>query len=210
TVWQLPDIRRVLDAEGAEHNHLFVVLASPVCEVGRDWDADWALAEPSSMRSLIQLAGRVQRHRRKPPRTPNVLVFDTNVKGIQQGNARQPVFTRPGFEKADEFLLDSHSLTRLLAEAEYRHLTAIPRIQPRARLEPRACWVDLEHARLHASLLPKPVAPVSSSSRGGGGRKPSLEAPACWQHPQAALTGVLPQQQPFREDTMRTTTLAWL
>jgi len=37
-----------------------------------------------------------------------------------------------------------------------------------------------------------------------------LEAPACWEYPQAALTGVLPQQQPFREDVRLTVTLAWL
>lgn len=208
-VWQLPEIRHALDANDAERHHLFVVLASPVCEVGRDWDADWTLAEPSSMRSLIQLAGRVQRHRRRPPQAANVLVFDTNLKGIQHGNGREAVFTRPGFEKADKFLLTSHSLTRLLAEAEYRHLTAIPRIQPRGQLAPGERWVDLEHARLRASLLPRPVAPTASSARGGGG-KPSLEAPACWQHPQAALTGALPQQQPFRDDPMKTTTLAWL
>jgi len=59
-------------------------------------------------------------------------------------------------------------------------------------------------------LLPKPAAPVTRSPSRGGGGKPTLEAPACWQYPQAALTGVLPQQQPFRADTMKTTTLAWL
>jgi len=211
--WRQPEVRKALDAGNAEDNHLFVVLASPVCEVGRDWDADWALAEPSSMRSLIQLAGRVQRHRRKPPPAPNMLVFDTNLKGMKCGNGHEAAFTRPGFEKAtqdERFLLTSHSLTRLLAEAEYRHLTAIPRIQPREPLEPRHRWVDLEHARLRDGLLPKPPAPAAASPRRGGGQKPSLEAPACWRYPQAALIGVLPQQQPFREDTMRTTTLAWL
>lgn len=212
-VWTLPAIRRALDVH-PEHDHLFVVLASPVCEVGRDWDADWALAEPSSMRALIQLAGRVQRHRRKPPRMPNVLVFDTNLKGIQPGHGREAVFIRPGFEKAgdERFLLRSHRLGQLLAEAEYHHLTAIPRIQPRPdeALQPRERWVDLEQARIRACVLPKPPAPTAASSRRGGGSKPLLETPACWQHPQAALTGVLPQQQPFRDDAQPGTTLAWL
>lgn len=212
--WTLPDIRRALDTH-PERDHLFVVLASPVCEVGRDWDADWALTEPSSMRALIQLAGRVQRHRRKPPRMPNVLVFDTNLKGIPPGNGHEAVFTRPGFEKAgsnDQFLLRSHRLGQLLAEAEYRQLTAIPRIQPRPEeaLQPRERWVDLEQARIRACMLPKPPVPMATSSRRGGGPKPQLETPACWQHPQAALTGVLPQQQPFRDDAQPGTTLAWL
>lgn len=214
TVWQLPEVRHALDAKGSEDNHLFVVLASPVCEVGRDWDADWAVVEPSSMRSLIQLAGRVQRHRRKPPRTPNVLVFDTNLKGIEQSSGRQPIFTRPGFE-SDRFLLASHSLQMLLAEDEYRRLDAIARIQPRptAELQPQQRWVDLEQARIRASMLPTPPAPVTTSTRRSAIPIPRLErdyAPASWQNPQAALAGVLPQQQPFRHDEQRVTTLAWL
>ena len=215
-VWQLPPIRGALDAADSAPDHLFVVLASPVCEVGRDWDADWAIAEPSSMRSLIQLAGRVQRHRMKAPRAPNVLVFDTNIKGIEQGNANAAVFTRPGFEKTtsdDRFLLTSHRLAVLLDEGEYQHLNAIPRIRPRDQLEPRTRWVDLEHARLQAGMLPIPAAPPTTSSRRSARPKPVPEAntaAACWLHPQAALTGVLPQQQPFRADSMKTTTLAWL
>jgi CRISPR-associated endonuclease/helicase Cas3 len=211
-VWQLPEVRAALDAEGAEPDHLFVVLASPVCEVGRDWDADWALSEPSSMRALIQLAGRVQRHRRNVPKTPNVLVFNTNLNGIELGNGHGAAFTQPGFEASndEQFQLRSHDLNQLLAEAEYRPLTAIPRIQPREQLEPRERWVDLEHQRIRSSMLPAPAAPMPASSRRRGGSRPQMEAPACWQHPQAALTGVLPQQQPFRNDTRPDVTLAWL
>lgn len=217
-VWQQPDIRRALDKH-QEKNHLFVVLASPVCEVGRDWDADWALAEPSSMRSLIQLAGRVQRHRRESPKTSNMLVFDTNLRGIRQGNGHDAVFTRPGFEKSvqgnDQFLLTSHRLTSLLAETEYHHLNAVPRIRPRAddALRPRERWVDLEHARLRAGMLPMSAESSSTSGRRGSRPKPQLPrdyAAACWQNPQAALSGVLPQQQPFRDDARPDTTLAWL
>lgn len=44
-VYHLPAIRSLIDAH-KENDQLFVVLASPVCEVGRDWDADWAVADP--------------------------------------------------------------------------------------------------------------------------------------------------------------------
>lgn len=214
--WQLPQVRRALDTQ-PESDQLFVVLASPVCEVGRDWDADWAVAEPSSMRSLIQLAGRVQRHRRKPPQTPNVLVFDTNLKGIEQRDGRQPVFVRPGFETERDngrFLLASHSLRMLLAEDEYHHIDAQPRIRPRAtELQPRERWVDLEQARIRAAMLPATPAPTTRSTRRGAAPVTRLErdyAPAAWEYPQAALAGVLPQQQPFRHDEQPGTTLAWL
>ncbi len=206
-VWHEPSVRSALDAH-AQHEHVFVVLASPVCEVGRDWDADWAVAEPSSMRSLIQLAGRVQRHRRKPPAVANVLVFDTNLKHFEQWGRREPVYVRPGFEKStqdDRFLLASHSLKGLLTEDEYQRLDAMPRIRPRPKAERqvRQRWVDLEQARIEEALLPKVTSPAPTTSRRRGASTPTLErdhaAPA-WQHPQAALTGVLPQQQPFRED----------
>lgn len=215
-VWQLPQVRRALDTH-PEQDQLFMVLASPVCEVGRDWDADWAVAEPSSMRSLIQLAGRMQRHRRKPPQTPNLLVFDTNLKGIERRDGRQPVFARPGFETERDngrFLLASHSLRMLLAENEYRHLDAQPRIRPRAtELQPRKRWVDLEQARVRAAMLPMPAAPTTRSTRRGAAPVPRLErdyAPAAWEYPQVALAGVLSQQQPFRHDEQPGTTLAWL
>ena len=209
TEWQLPEVRHALDDQNSPADHLFVVLASSVCEVGRDWDADWAIAEPSSMRSLIQLAGRVHRHRRTPPKAPNVLVCDTNLKGLEPGNGQKACFVWPGFEDADRFLLASHSLTKLLDVSEYQHLTAVPRIQPREQLEPRERWVDLEHQRLRIAMLPAAPAPTPASPRRRGPRS-QLEAPACWEYPQAALTGVLPQQQPFREDVRLTVTLAWL
>ncbi|KRE92403.1 type I-F CRISPR-associated helicase Cas3 [Frateuria sp. Soil773] len=204
-VWRQPAVRAALDTH-AERDHLFVVLASPVCEVGRDWDASWAVAEPSSMRSLIQLAGRVQRHRRMPPEAPNVLVFDTNLKHFEQRGTHEPVFVRPGFEKATQdgrFLLASHSLRALLDDGEYRRLDAVPRIQPRpvAERQPTRRWVDLEQARLCAGLLPQAQPSAATSSRRAA-TAPALErdqSASSWQFPQASLIGVLPQQQPFRE-----------
>ncbi|MEW3423860.1 hypothetical protein QOZ34_32140, partial [Pseudomonas aeruginosa] len=43
-----PTLAKALQAS-TERDHLFVVLASPVAEVGRDHDYDWAIVEPSSM-----------------------------------------------------------------------------------------------------------------------------------------------------------------
>ncbi|WP_407353374.1 type I-F CRISPR-associated helicase Cas3f [Luteimonas sp. R10] len=216
-VYRLPPIRAALDAH-PENDHLFVVLASPVCEVGRDWDADWAVAEPSSMRSLIQLTGRVQRHRGKRGDQPNILVFERNLKSLEgrtlAGGHPAPVFVRPGFERHDDshrFRLRSPRLERLLSPDEYRTLTALPRIRPRPESEwaSRERLVDLEQARIAAGMLPRQRMPASVA--------PPMDAPMerdesawSWQYPQAALTGVLPQQQPFREDTLRKTALAFL
>ena len=55
-------IREHIDKSHCQ-NIIFVVVATPVEEVGRDHDFDWAVIEPSSQRSIIQMAGRVYRHR---------------------------------------------------------------------------------------------------------------------------------------------------
>jgi CRISPR-associated endonuclease/helicase Cas3 len=207
-----PAIRAALDGN-PELNHLFVVLASPVCEVGRDWDADWAVAEPSSMRSLIQLAGRVQRHRGNRGDKPNVLIFDTNLRHFMRakGPDGRPsaIFVRPGFEKegaaADHpFRLVAHRLGKLMRPEEYRILTALPRIRPRARgdWQPKQRLVDLEQARIAGCMLP----PADAADDNPAG----YNATSAWQYPRACLTGVLPQQQPFRDDAMPTATLAFL
>lgn len=216
-VYRLPTVRAALDAH-PEREHLFVVIASPVCEVGRDWDADWAVAEPSSMRSLIQLAGRVQRHRRRPGEVPNVLVFERNLKSLEGRTLANghpaPVFVRPGFERHDDslrFRLRSKRLDRLLSPDEYRVLNALPRIRPR----PMADWLsrerlaDLEQARIAAGMLPRQSLPEALALPEDASMERD-EAFWSWQYPQAALVGVLPQQQPFREDTMRTTDLVLL
>lgn len=218
-VYALPDIRQAIDSH-SEQNHLFIVLGSPVTEVGRDHDYDWAVVEPSSMRSLIQLAGRVQRHRGKPCTSPNVLVFDTNLRHFKAARDRSnpaPAFLWPGFEHKrgnldHEFRLLSHRLDKLLRPEEYNPLTAVPRIAPRPQLEwePKRSLVDLEHARLQDCMSPRRYPSSASTSRRGTPDLPELNAACAWQFPEAALTWVLPQQQPFRDSSVKEVELVFL
>ncbi|OOF32727.1 type I-F CRISPR-associated helicase Cas3 [Salinivibrio costicola subsp. alcaliphilus] len=108
-----------------EHNHIFVVLATAVAEVGRDHDYDWAIVEPSSMRSIIQLAGRVQRHRQNIPVTENIHILSKNYKGLK---GKAPCFEKPGFE-AKPLLYACRDLLDLNCEAELKQVTAISRIK---------------------------------------------------------------------------------
>ncbi|MBO9873350.1 MULTISPECIES: type I-F CRISPR-associated helicase Cas3f [Xanthomonas] len=214
-VYRAPAIRRAIDAH-PEPEQVFMVLASPVCEVGRDWDADWAVAEPSSLRSLIQLGGRVQRHRRMPGTAPNLLIFDTNLRHYRGNGSDTLAYVRPGFEQqdasghpTDRFRLQTHRLGKLLREDEYRVLTALPRIQvPEPPLLPRERLCDLEHARLLEAMQCKPHSPTQKSRRSAAPFV--LNAASAWQTPQAMLTGVMSQQQPFRHDTMGKVTLVLL
>lgn len=212
-VYHQPEIRSLLDTASAQHQ-IFIVLASPVCEVGRDWDADWALAEPSSMRSFIQLAGRVQRHRRKVPSEPNLLLLDAPSKYFTQHNRVGAVYEKPGFEKSNgRFSLASHWLHDLLRDDEYQVLSATPRIFPRPENErcTQENLVDLEHARMATTMYPRPLQVITSRRRTSRPPLEQDEAAPAWQYPQAMLSGVLPQQQPFRDSSgMRTCTLAFL
>src|SRR5699024_4497950 len=124
-VYDLADIRRHLDAS-PEPDQLFIVLGSPVTEVGRDHDYDWAVVEPSSMRSIIQLAGRVRRHRIVEAESDNLILLSRNWKVIA-GGPGQAIFTRPGFENSD-YPLASHDLQDLLHDEDYNVIDSRPRL----------------------------------------------------------------------------------
>lgn len=205
-VFRLPDIRQRLDAHD-EPDHLFIVLGSPVTEVGRDHDYDWAVVEPSSMRSLIQLAGRLRRHRDGEIQSPNLLIFDTNLRHFRE--LGQAAFCKPGFESLD-FPLDTHAMAQLLSVAEHEAIDARPRIvsRPPEQLQPRIRLVDLEHTRMRQTMLVQAAtaAPAPSGRRQRNaapmGALSALNAASWWSLPpaDALLTAVLPQQQPFRLD----------
>ena len=217
-----PAVRALL-TQHPEPHHLFIVLGSPVTEVGRDHDYDWAVVEPSSMRSLIQLAGRVRRHRAGSVERINMAVLDSNLRSLEQKNTGDAVFCKPGFEmklvtpaeglqlndlrdSATHFHLQSHSLANLLPElaAQGGAIDARPRIAPRDKLQPKALWVDLEHARMRDTMLPRDA---NSRFYTPVARDASLH----WQAPGSLwLTGLLPQFQRFRYDPLPRVDVAWL
>ena len=134
-------------------NQLFIVLGSPVTEVGRDHDYDWAIVDPSSMRSIIQLARRVWRHRPdKIAEQPNIALLPTNWRGL----AGQPgvIFNKPGFEDA-QHPLETHRTEELIPPDQLERIDSIPRIIKREDFRPHFCLADLEH-QATADLLNNP------------------------------------------------------
>ncbi len=182
-IWQQPVIRAALD-RFSEEEQIFVVLASPVAEVGRDHDYDWAIAEPSSMRSLIQLAGRIRRHRQNmPPDSPNLLIFSKNYRAM---TGERPAFCCPGFESSQpEFSLNSHDLRELLDfSTQLEHVSSIPRIIERSSLDAKGNLADLEHVHLEAELF-------------GAGAKQKYAM--LWWEKQATWCYELQRRTPFRK-----------
>lgn len=218
-VFQRPGIRALIDAH-PEQDQLFIVLGSPVTEVGRDHDYDWAVVEPSSMRSLIQLAGRVRRHRTAEVKAVNVEVLDSNLRALERPG--RAAYCKPGFEMeqlpqtssdaAKHFHFKSHSLQELLSRQlkEWAQpqwpIDARPRIEridpAKGKLSPSRNWVDLEHARMRDTMLPREADSATTTA---------VKRDAClaWYEPDETvpqslwLTGVLPQYQRFRDDPMQ-------
>jgi len=181
-VFQDQGIRKCLD-ENEEKDQLFIVLATAVAEVGRDHDYDWAIVEPSSLRSIIQLAGRVRRHRPGECESPNIYLLDTNVRHLEFGGTR-PAFCRPGFESSSHSL-KYHRLTKLLSPTLLTRIDATPRILARSLMNSRENLADLEHSCLEDLML--------------GEKSKSVQT---WWKSSVALTGEFQRCTPFRYDPL--------
>jgi len=73
-----------------------VINTSPVIETGNDLDFDWGIIDPSSMRTIVQGAGRVWRHREYRDYAPNVAILGRSAVVMQRGKLEMPgVETRP-------------------------------------------------------------------------------------------------------------------
>lgn len=181
-IWSQPDIAAALAVFPQSH-HIFVVLASPVAEVGRDHDYDWAVVEPSSMRSIIQLAGRILRHRKQIPATPNVCLLNQNYRSLCK---KSVCFEKPGFESSELKFETSHKLEDLIPKDQYESITAIPKIVlPNDKAEMNL--IGLEHKAIAIQLFGHKAKDV----------QPSDGARAWWRsHPH--WCGELQRQQRFR------------
>ncbi len=197
-ITELPKVQQAFKQHPEQH-HIFIVLATPVAEVGRDHDYDWAIIEPSSMRSIIQMAGRVQRHRKQAPSSANILIFEQNIKALKG----EPVaYQRPGFESNIAFKLNStqkkhkwlmlpeHNLRQLKLQGDnYNHLSPITS-KPRFTAPAKEKWFDknnkcvggfieLEHLALYFQIRDK--------------------AQVWWHQPHAHLFGQIQKQTRFRQ-----------
>lgn len=180
-VWRSSVIQEAI-ARADTTNHIFVVIASPVAEIGRDHDYDWAVVEPSSMRSLVQIGGRVLRHRDRIPETVNMLLLSKNYRGL---TGQRPAFYRPGFEpdKKDRRLTE-YDLAEILCEDQYAVTDSRPCIVPRENFDSTKNLADMEHRETELAF--------SSSNQ----REPyALQ----WIRSRATLTGELQKCTPFRQ-----------
>jgi len=139
-------IRQHLDKSAAK-NIIFVLVATPVEEVGRDHDFDWAVIEPSSYRSFIQMAGRVLRHREKEVVEPNIAIMKYNYRALKT-DGKKIAFKWPGYQNEIDDL-KSYDLEKLVNTEELaERLDATNRIKRTNSSELAA----LEHKVIHQLL----------------------------------------------------------
>lgn len=96
-----PTIRDLLDNRAVARDVVLIVVTTSMEETGRDHDFDWAILEPGSQRSLIQIAGRVRRHRPEGYLVENVVIMERAFREVRNHELRTPsapVFAYPGFE----------------------------------------------------------------------------------------------------------------
>lgn len=143
-IFQHSEISQTIQNSPAKE-HIFIVMATPVAEVGRDHDYDWAIVEPSSMRSIIQLAGRVWRHRpNKIAEEANISIMQFNINSLVANNkANLPVFVRPGFESKHN-LLKTNNITELISESFLQNINSNARTLKAKNLQPENSLIDLE------------------------------------------------------------------
>lgn len=185
-------LREIIEKSDVQ-NHIFVVLATSVAEVGRDHDYDWAVVEPSSMRSIIQLAGRVQRHRKNTPDTHNIHVLSKNYKSLKNSNATAKkglYFVKPGFE-TERVQYAGRDLFDLNIQDEIESVSARARILKPANPElsndtPRRFkrFAQLEHIAQLINLF--------------GNKNQASYSARWWQH-DVTWCGQLQAMQPFRQ-----------
>lgn len=144
-VFSHPLIRYHLQHSSAT-NMIFILVATPVEEVGRDHDFDWAVVEPSSYRSIIQLAGRVRRHRSGEVFHPNVNIMQYNWKAFEKNDREGIYFSKPGYEDAMSQPLPFHNMDSLIeVEQIEKCLDASARLKVPISKEKKHLFSAIEH-----------------------------------------------------------------
>lgn len=111
-------------ARSAADSVPFIVVATPVEEIGRDHDFDWGVIEPSSAHSIVQTAGRINRHRLREIGEPNIAVLQYNLRALES-RVGEACFRWPGLEsKSPEHRYSSADLCALLEDADLDALDA--------------------------------------------------------------------------------------
>lgn len=116
-------------------HYVIIVATTSIQETGRDHCYDWAVTEPWSNRSIVQLAGRVLRHRTNfVPTSPNVAVLTCELSYLEANGNR-------ALEVGREPLVDSKGQS---AESQgARGFAVCTTLGHQGSLKARGVWASL-------------------------------------------------------------------
>ncbi len=102
-------------------NIIILVITTPIIETGRDFDFDWAITEPVGHRELIQLSGRVLRHRDIVigRDRPNIAVLSHSLKLVRSADLLS-AYSMPGPEQEDYRLSEKYKKSPFYSLFEYK------------------------------------------------------------------------------------------
>lgn len=123
---QTQALQRALQ-ETTKKDLVVVVCTTTLIETGRDFDFDWCVLEPRSVRGEIQAVGRVGRHRRDlVAREPNVALLSHPLKALEppEDRSKESVWGRPGVEDELVGLRVTTTLPAVFAKLDNRSSAA--------------------------------------------------------------------------------------
>ncbi|WP_366934959.1 hypothetical protein [Marivita sp.] len=146
------DLFERADAIGARDIEI-VCVTSPVIETGNDLDFDYAILDPVSMRSIIQAAGRVRRHRPAAWAATNTLILGRSpivmqgrklaMPGVETDLPRETLVSRGNLSRWDK-----RNFSDLAGEVSFATITAAPILS-----DDQSCPLREEEARLRRDML---------------------------------------------------------
>lgn len=97
-----------------------IISTTNIIEVGRDHDYDWAIIEPSSIKSIVQAIGRVKRHRdiniiNKDESYKNIYIFSNFIKEVDENIDYSKMMSFPGIQT--DKIIDSKEPTFSVRES---------------------------------------------------------------------------------------------
>lgn len=143
-----PLIREAI-ANSPKQDVCIIMSATPIEEVGRDHDFDWAILEPSSTRSIVQSTGRVRRHRPATDNAENIALMSTTVRGARKA---QQAYCFGGVETSHVLQKHDYKLQQHECESVYDIELLKNRINACLLLDPEQAEASpitlLEHQKL--------------------------------------------------------------
>ncbi len=140
------------DAIGARDIEILCV-TSPVIETGNDLDFDYAILDPISMRSIIQAAGRVRRHRPGEWSRTNTLILGRSPISMQGGKLAMPgvetnLPCETGVSRGNLSAFPDRNFRDLAGDLNFDRINAAPVLS-----DTEACPLRDEETRLSRDML---------------------------------------------------------